>query len=267
MAKRKSERTTLTGGNRFVWTKEPTEMFLRLWEESIPYLRGVKTRVQVHKEIAEKMFAYQATHVEIKSKMDSMIKRYKKEVKKLNLSGFKSAWEYFDQMHKILKETNYFNAWSMESFDFSPLEDNDTDSNDSRSWTKNDNKETKKLKTDPKEVHAPKTPLDTTLAKSDSHKISTPERPASAHSELSLASHELSTPERPASVKSDYSSPELEYDDEPEANSESKSDSDRKFALEEAKLAVRREELKLMKNMADELSALHREFLKAYKYK
>lgn len=43
--------------------------------------------------------------------------------------------------------------------------------------------------------------------------------------------------------------------------------SERMLAIEEAKLQVQREKLKLMKTIADDLSAIHRDFLKAYRNK
>ncbi|KAH8377007.1 hypothetical protein KR093_002696 [Drosophila rubida] len=219
-------------------------MFLKLWQESVPCLLGVKTRVQVHKEIAEKMHIYEATHIEIKSKMDNMIKRYKKEMLRHYLKGEESAWEYFDPVHNILKETKYFNVWSTESFDFSPLKGDDSDSSDSVIWA-DDNKPSKKVKIETEETIKPATTPETASAKSD----------------LSSPSYKMTSPERPASVKSDlsFSSEELD-DDDSKFNPESYN----RLALEEAKLAVQREELKLLKNMADKLSALHREFLKTY---
>lgn len=55
--------------------------------------------------------------------------------------------------------------------------------------------------------------------------------------------------------------------DEPAKKKKEESPSERMLAIEEAKLQVQREKLKLMKTIADDLSAIHRDFLKAYRNK
>ncbi|XP_060665343.1 uncharacterized protein LOC132797598 [Drosophila nasuta] len=251
MQKRKNEKELKHVGSRFDWSQEPTKMFLELWEENIPNLRAGKKRAQVHKEIALKMHMYKARKTEIKSKMDNMVKKYKKEMLEHHLKGEQSSWEYFDQVHNILKETKYHNVWSTEKFDFSPLEDSDTDDcNDSAIWPISDNETSKKAKTSTAEIFEPETFEEAASVKSELT-FTSPERPVSVNSYLTFASAEE----------------EEEYNNVTAATSEFEPESDRRLAIEEAKLAIQREELKLMKNMADELSALHREFLKVYKNK
>lgn len=54
---------------------------------------------------------------------------------------------------------------------------------------------------------------------------------------------------------------------EPGMKNKVESGSGRILAIEEAKLQVQREKLKVMKNIADDLSSIHRSFLKAYRNK
>lgn len=55
--------------------------------------------------------------------------------------------------------------------------------------------------------------------------------------------------------------------EDPAKNKKVESGSERILAIEEAKLQVQREKLKVMKTIADKLSSIHRDFLKAYRDK
>lgn len=55
--------------------------------------------------------------------------------------------------------------------------------------------------------------------------------------------------------------------EEPVSKKKTKTVSERILAIEEAKLQVQRKKLKVMKTIADDLSSIHREFLKAYRNK
>lgn len=73
------------------------------------------------------------------------------------------------------------------------------------------------------------------------------------------------SPVSTASIKSDLSY--SEGNSQPSLANYKLSSSSRSLEIEEAQLAVQREKLKVLKEMADNLSAIHRGFLKAYKLK
>ncbi|KRF81334.1 uncharacterized protein [Drosophila virilis] len=85
--------------------------------------------------------------------------------------------------------------------------------------------------------------------------------PAIANDETELAR----SPERAASIKSDSAYSANTY--APPQSNYSFNKTERILRIEEAKLAIQKEKLKLMKNIADNLSSIHRNFLKAYKMK
>ncbi|XP_064537474.1 uncharacterized protein LOC135427799 isoform X1 [Drosophila montana] len=85
--------------------------------------------------------------------------------------------------------------------------------------------------------------------------------PATANSETELPR----SPEKAVSIKSDSAYSANTY--APPQSNYTFNKSERILKIEEAKLAIQKEKLKLMKNIADNLSSIHRNFLKAYKMK
>lgn len=170
---------------------------------------------------------------------------------KYRITGEPSAWEHFDQIHEILKESKLVNLslCMNERFgkehegnqtascyliififcfcfliDFSPMDD--SDSNDSTFWANNDD--------DP-----PKT------GKIEDETEENPDSVPPIEGEFICS----------AKIK------------EPATEQKTQTVSERILAIEEAKLQVQRKKLKVMKTIADELSSIHRDFLKAYRNK
>jgi len=134
--------------------------------------------------------------------------------------------------------------------DFSPWDDDSDSSRHSDFWTSNYNEQPKIQTTERDESVTTDSDLDLD----------------NEHSNIHITETEVNhTPHTDDSVESD-----LDFStnsDEPESYIDVKAKSVDILAIEEAKLAIQKEKLKILKSVADEISSIHREFLKVYKYK
>ncbi|XP_017857111.1 PREDICTED: uncharacterized protein LOC108609847 [Drosophila arizonae] len=226
MRRMENRKPNRTNGSRFAWDAASTSQFLKLWQENIDDLRGQRVKTDIHREMADKMWKYGLSHIEIKAKIDNMTRKYRIEMLKCRKTGEPSKWKYFSHLKEILKESKLVNLrlCMADNFDFSPWEDSDS------------------------------------MDSFDPHEnLLSP--PAIEPNESGTSN----SPESTASSKSDLSS--SGRNSQPSLVNYKLSRSSRSLEIEEARLAVQREKLKVLKDMADDLSAIHRGFLKAYKLK
>ncbi|XP_034475144.1 uncharacterized protein LOC117782226 [Drosophila innubila] len=240
---------TPTGGNYTTWDAASTQLLLNSWEENVREWRGstATTNVQMYRKIASKLSKY---HGEIKTKVDNMKRKYRIELTKIDKTGEPSSWVYFKQMEIILKDSISFNLPQDDNFDFSPWDDDSDSSRHSDFWTNNYNEQ----------------PKIQTTKKDDSVTSDSDLDLDNEHSNIYITETETNhTPDIDDSVKLD-----LDFStnsDAPELYIDVEAKSVDILAIEEAKLAIQKEKLKILKSVADELSSIHREFLKVYKHK
>ncbi|XP_050742716.1 uncharacterized protein LOC127010919 [Drosophila biarmipes] len=104
---------------RFTWSNEAVESLFEQWEDNLPGLRGDRKNTQIYREIAEKLKDFGPNHKEVKNKMENMVKRYRRELDRLDpSSGRPSTWEHFDRLSYILEATNRVADIHFESKDF-----------------------------------------------------------------------------------------------------------------------------------------------------
>ncbi|XP_017838259.1 uncharacterized protein LOC108596724 [Drosophila busckii] len=227
---------------RFLWSPAATKLLLKLWLQHTNIVGGDLKKSLMHQTVAHKMRMYGPTVREIKTKADNMTKKFKNEFLDSRFTGKPSAWPYFTIMQQILKGSKAVNLslCLAEKFDFSPMED--TDSDDSTYARKHKAKDIFE-----QEMEAPK------QLKSNTEEIS-----AELWKHPKSEERELESPIQHESKSEESCTDDETSEDSPLA---------RTLVIEERKLAIQKESLKVMKTLADELSSLHREFLKAYKLK
>jgi len=52
------------------------ESLFELWEDNLEGLRGERKNTHIYKEISEKLKDFGPSHMEVKNKMENMVKRY-----------------------------------------------------------------------------------------------------------------------------------------------------------------------------------------------
>jgi len=63
---------------RFTWSDMAVDSLFELWEDNLDGLRGDRKNTHIYKEISEKLKDFGPNHMEVKNKMENMVKRYRK---------------------------------------------------------------------------------------------------------------------------------------------------------------------------------------------
>lgn len=50
---------------------------MKLWLENVDDLCGQRVKTEIHREMADKMWKYGLSHIEIKAKIDNMTRKYR----------------------------------------------------------------------------------------------------------------------------------------------------------------------------------------------
>ncbi|XP_036344242.1 uncharacterized protein LOC118753624 [Rhagoletis pomonella] len=85
------------------WEEGGEKALLQIWEEKVDKLRAFKKNHHVLIEMVAEMelMDYYYNMRDIKTKMQNMVARYRKE-RKLVKSGMPSVWDYYEEMHAIM---------------------------------------------------------------------------------------------------------------------------------------------------------------------
>ncbi|KAH8268767.1 hypothetical protein KR018_003826 [Drosophila ironensis] len=91
-----------TKTERHVWKKEAIQMLLQLWAQHLKSLRGSTRNCVVYREMEKQMRMFGPSHFEIKTKMDNMSRKYRVEAEKMRETGQPSSWDYFHRVQSLL---------------------------------------------------------------------------------------------------------------------------------------------------------------------
>ncbi|XP_017122331.1 uncharacterized protein LOC108142793 isoform X1 [Drosophila elegans] len=244
----------------FVWTPHATECLLEMWMENLPDFYGSRKNSHIMREMAASMKDDGITMVEVKAKMDNMKKRYRKELQTLSTSDTKrSKWEYFCQMRLIME----YNDYEFES---------DADSMPKSSYNESSQvqkKSPKELQTDNEasdsstEFEFPEPEVNRYNSKRSHAEMSDDSKDEIPTKNLRLDSslyEDKATESIHSEIESD-SSVEFVF---PELSSK-RYKRKRTKAVGEEMLALQRETLDVLRNIAKDLSSFHEKFLNALK--
>ncbi|XP_037950745.1 uncharacterized protein LOC119681583 [Teleopsis dalmanni] len=99
--------------SRNSWTEGGVQLFLELWAENLPQLRGPRRNGHIFKDMAKEMceMGYMVTASEVQRKVHNFTQRFRKEQQCVGvLAGMSTNWKYFQILQRILGNSPIHNS-------------------------------------------------------------------------------------------------------------------------------------------------------------
>ncbi|EDW72837.2 uncharacterized protein Dwil_GK16965 [Drosophila willistoni] len=243
---------------RFLWSPEATSLLLDLWKASrMELVTMSKKNTTIYKRITEKLRGFGLRHLEVKSKMDNMARKYRIEADKVRNTGEPSKWEYFHKTQACLIGTKSVDVFEEIMFEKSATAADDTNSRLDEDSEINDESTTNFIKLednteeiDPDPEPEPEMPIEDDEPKESKKFI---KNSFSNNQENCHANEQLDESCAQSTTIA--------------GKSKKRKIADTLMRIEEEKLAIEKEKLQIMKQTSKELKLFHRDLLRMFKEK